>query len=99
MYPYKHEIQKQAVDIVFEHKRFTKEFNEYIETLTDESKQSLEFRRKKFLLDQLVEDLHRSFKKVNKDVFDTKVSNAQNKLDELRVDFLKGMLNDGLSIK
>ena len=63
---------------------------------SDESEESMTFKRKKFLLDQLIQDLNRSHKKVDSKVFEKKLVNTQVKLDEMKVGFLKGMLNDGL---
>ena len=96
---YHYNTNKQAVDILFEYNKFTKEYNNYIESISDESDESVVFRRKKHLLDQLVQDLTRSHKKVDPVVFAKKLVNTQTKLDEIKVDFLKGMLNDGLPIK
>ena len=93
---YHYNTNKQALDIISEYNKFTKEYNNYIESISDESEESVTFKRKKFLLDQLVQDLNRSHKKVDPRVFEKKLVNTQIKLDEMKVDFLKGMLNDGL---
>lgn len=99
MYHYNIEQNKQALELVSDYKKFVKEYNNYIKSIADESTESVTFKRKKFLVDQLVDDLNRSHKKVDAGVFNQKLVNTQIKLDEIKVDFLKGMLNDGLPTK
>jgi hypothetical protein len=77
---YHYNTNKQALDIISEYNKFTKEYNNYIESISDESEESVTFKRKKFLLDQLVQDLNRSHKKVDPTVFEKKTSKYTNKV-------------------
>jgi hypothetical protein len=100
MYHYK--TSKVAVETLFEYNKFSKEYNQYIQSLTEELEdcpECVQFRRKKHTLDQLADDLNRSYNKVKADIFDTKIKNTQRQLEDVKADFMKGMLNDGFSIK
>lgn len=97
MYHYK--TSKRAVDTLYEYNKFTKDYNTFLTSLKDDSSASLDFKRNKYLLDQLAEDLNRSFNRVKADVFNKKITNTKNKLEDVKVEFMKGMLNDGFSVK
>ena len=75
MYHYK--TSKRAVDILYEYNKFTKDYNTFLTSLKDDSSASLDFKRNKYLLDQLAEDLNRSFNRVKADVFNKKITNGK----------------------
>ena len=100
MYHYK--TTKKAVEILAEYNKFSKEYSKYVTTLTeddDENPDCIKFKQQKHTLDQLADDLNRSFKKVSSNVFDKKITNTERKLEQVKVDFMKGMLNNGFLIK
>ena len=99
---YHYNISKKAVEILAEYNKFSKEYSKYVTALTEEDNENtncVKFKQQKHTLYQLADDLNRSFKKVSSNVFDKKITNTERKLEQVKVDFMKGMLNNGFLIK
>lgn len=80
--------------LIQEYKAFSKDFDKHITNFKDLGA----MKQKKFILDQLFNDLQ-NYSRINPDQLKNKVNNAKVCLEELHIDFLKGMLNNGLFTK
>lgn len=80
--------------LIKEYKTFSKEFDKHIIDFRDIGV----MKQKKFILDQLFNDLQ-NYSRIDTPQVKKKVNNAKVCLEELHMDFLKGMLNDGFFTK
>lgn len=80
--------------LIKEYKTFSLEFDKHI----TEFKQFGAMKQKKFILDQLFNDLQ-NYSRIHPTQRKNKVNNAKICLEELHMDFLKGMLNNGFFTK
>lgn len=77
-----------------EYKQFSAEFNKHIVKF----KSTSAIKKKKFVVDQLFLDLQ-NHNRIQEEQLEFKVNNARDKLEQLNIEFLKGMLNNGFFVK
>ena len=84
-------LKKRTVKIINEYNKFNLDFNRHI----DNCESCSAIRKQKFLVDQLFRDLQQNYMHINQKQLADKLNNAQSKLEDVNMSFLKGMLNNG----
>jgi len=87
-------LSNEIDKLQIEYKKFSSEFEKYIVNFNSCSA----IKRKKFIVDQLFYDLQ-NHTRIHEEQLEFKVNNARDKLEQLNIEFLKGMLNNGFFVK
>jgi hypothetical protein len=91
----KQQLYQQTNELIQEYKKFNLEFEKYIDTFESCST----IKREKFIVDQLFRDIQRNYLHIQEHQLQSKLNKAKEKLEQLNLEFLKGMLNNGFFIK